>query len=361
MAHFKYLKRDDVPARQFLNFLSEIINELSTDGYPFDTDNGETKEDCVWTVDSEVLEVDDVKELILKRGVDPNITRETVYFKLTNVSVTNANKYATITVQMLYGKDDTTDEFKLEGPVTKYQVANEALPNTERTRDHAFRTFMNIDNDRIVIIAQADPVVNFDDTRISAMYIGDIDLFEYNKTDHRGNVLLTAGCVEAEPTLASLKPLNQYFGVYTSVGNNTMQMLGTKSGVKFQSHYPAFITTAPKPGDAYVDPILGDTGLRLEKQGFQASKHTDRYHISPVYVAHPYEGYRGWLKDCLAVINHNILHTDKLIVDVDTCQYPEKTWKQEVYRFFAIDTEQNFFNKSPNKGTALAILSELRY
>lgn len=361
MAHFKYIEKFDIPSRQFLNFLSETVNELGTKGYPFETGDGETKQDCDWTVESEVMEGEDIKELILKRNITDGSTGEVFYAKLTNIAVTTPSKYTTYTVQMLSGYDADADTYKWEGPTVKYQCSDESMPDTERTSDHSIQIFMNIDNDRIVCAIQADPVVNFDDARISAMYIGDISLFEYNENDRRGNILLTAGSVEKEPEMSELKAADEYFGVYTSPGGNTMQMLGTKSGVKFQKHYPSFITPAPQPGSAFVDPVLGDTGLRLERQGFQASKHTGRYHLSPVYVVHPYEGYRGWLKDCVAVLNHNILHYDKLILDVDKCQYPNKTWKQEVYRFFALNTEQNFFNMSANKDTALAILSELRY
>lgn len=361
MAHFKFIERFDIPARSFLNFISETITELGTEGYPFNVDNGEELINCTWSVKSEVLEGEDVKELILKRSIPEGSKGEVFYAKLKNQSVVDPIKHATFSVQMLYGYDEIEDTYTHEGPEVIYQCADESMPNTERTRDHSIHVFANIDNDRIVTVIQADPVVNFDDTRISAMYIGDIELFEYNKDDKKGNILLTAGCVDSEATMSELKAKDQYFGVYTSSGNNTFQMLGTKSGVRFQKHYPSFITPAPQPGSAYVDPILGDTGLRLERQGFQASKHTGRYHLSPVYVVHPYEGYRGWLKDCIGVLNHNILHYDKLILDVDKCQYPDKPWNQEVYRFFAINTDQNFFNMSPNRDTALAILSELRY
>jgi len=360
MAHFKYIQRLDIPANEFLNFLRDEISNLVE--YPYTADHGEEPIKCAWTVHSEITEGDKVKELILKRGIPEGETAKEFYVRLTNEAVIDPNKrYATFTVQLLDGYDNTTDEFKYKGPVTKYQCADESMANTERTAGHSIHVYMNIDNDRIAAVIQADPVVNFDDYRKSFIYIGKTEPFEFNQDDIEGNVLLTAGAVDPEPTTQELKANNQYFGMYTSPGNNTLQMLGTKSGVKFQKHYPAFITPAPKPGDAYIHPELGDTGLELEKQGFQASRHTDKYHLSPIYVVHPYEGYRSQLKDCIAVIKHNILHYDKLIVDVDKCKYPEKPWKQEVYRFFDINTEQNFFNMSPNRGTAIAILSELRY
>lgn len=359
MAHFKYIQRLDVMANEFLNFLRDEVSKLTE--YPYDSEHSEQPIKCAWTVHSEVTEGDKVKELILKRGVPEGETAKEFFVRFTNESVTNPAKYATFTAQLMEGLDAETGEFKTKGPVVKYQCADETMPNTERTAEHSIHVYMNIDNDRIAMVTQADPVVNFDDYRKSFLYVGKTEPFKFNQDDIDGNVLLTAGASDKEPTMEELKAKKEYFGVYTSPGNNTFQMMGTKSGVRYQKHYPAFITPAPKPGSAYIDPVLGDTGLELEKQGFQASRHTDKYHLSPVYIVHPYEGYRSQLKDCIAVIKHNILHYDKLIVDVDKCQYPNKPWKQEVYRFFDINTEQNFFNMSPNKGTAIAILSEIRY
>lgn len=359
MAHFKYIQRLDVPANEFLNFLRDEIESLET--YPYDTTNNEEPIQCAWRVHSEVTDGDKVKELILKRSILEGEVAKEYYVKFINQAVVDPKQYATFTIQLLEGYNSETGEFAIKGPVVRYQCADESMANTERTAEHAIHVYMNIDNDRIAAVIQADPVVNFDDYRKSFMYVGKTEPFEFNQNDIDGNVLLTAGAVVAEPTLDELRSRGEYFGMYTSAGNNTFQMLKTKSGVRFQKHYPAFITPAPKPGDAYIHPVLGDTGLELEKQGFQASRHTDRYHLSPIYVVHPYEGYRSQLKDCIAVLKHNILHYDKLIVDVDKCKYPNKPWKQEVYRYFDINTEQNFFNMSPNRGTGIAILSEVRY
>ena len=109
-------------------------------------------------------------------------------------------------------------------------------------------------------------------------------------------------------------------------------------------------------GQSFVDPELGDTGLELEPQGFQASKWTSKYHLSPIYVVHPYEGYRGQFDNCIAVTKHNILHLDELIIDVEG-----KPWHQEVYRYFDTDTQQNFMNLSANQRMGVAILKEVRY
>lgn len=359
MAHFKYIERLDVKAEKFLNFLKDQI--ISINEFPYNEEAGETPVLNRWEVFEEITEGDNISELILKRTVPDGEVGKVFYVKFINHTITEPTRYASFSVQVKENYDETEQTFETSGPTVLYQCADESIPNTERTNKHSIHVYMSIDNEKIAMVTVADPVVNFDDYRKSFLYVGSIEPFKYNEDDIDGNVLLTAGCIDAEIGTNELKAKGEYFGVHTSVGNNTLQMLGTKSGVRYQKHYPAFITPSPKKGNAYVDPVLGDTGINLVEQGFQASKWTDKYHLSPVYVVHPYEGYRGMMRDCIAVLNHNILHYDKLIVDVDPCKYPEKKWKQEVYRFFDIDTEQNFFKMSPNQGTAIAILSEVRY
>ena len=41
MAFFKYIEKYDIPCRKMLNFLSETVSELETNGYPFNVDDGE--------------------------------------------------------------------------------------------------------------------------------------------------------------------------------------------------------------------------------------------------------------------------------------------------------------------------------
>ncbi|SNS21737.1 hypothetical protein SAMN05446037_100670 [Anaerovirgula multivorans] len=363
MAHFKWVEKYDVKAKRFLNFLKEeVVDNLTA--YPFNADAGETAENNVWTVQSSETDTDgNITSIIFKRGVADGQVGKVFYVKFFNETLASDSTYATFSVQVLENYNEGTSTFGNAGPVAKYQCANESIANTERSKESALHVFLNITNKRLAMVIVADPVVNFNDYRKSFMYAGEIVTFEGNVDDIDGNVLLTAGCVNVEPTMAQLqsKTPSEYFGVYTSPGNNTFQMLGTKSGVRFQKHYPAFITQAPKPGNAFVDSVLGDTGLELEAQGYQASRWTDKYHLSPIYVAHPYEGYRGHLFDCISVIRHNILHMDKLIIDVDVCKYPDKKWKQEVFRYFDINTEQNFYKLSPNQGTAVALLAEVRY
>lgn len=354
MANFKY-SEVITTSENLLNTLKEEITSFTE--YPYDASKGETPVTNAWTVFDELTDTSGkIKELILK-GVttigETNPLSKEFYLKFINEYFNNPAEHSTLKVQILDGYDNTLQDFTLKGHPVVYEWANEAYTPTDRNAKKPVYVYLNVSNNKLAMVLVADPAVNFNDYRKSFLYAGAIKPFKFNENDVVGNILLTAGAVSAEPT----NPLNGYnFGVYTSFGNNTMQMLKTKSGIEFQKHYAAFITQAPPKGKAFVDSVLGDTGLELEKQGFQASRWTNKYHMSPVYVVHPYEGYRGSLDSVVALPKHNILHLDELIVDVEN-----KPWRQEVYKYFDFDTERNFMNTSANIKMGIAFLKEIRY
>lgn len=363
MANFKYIETITT-SEKVLNTLRDEITGFVA--YPFEP-TLEEEEKNNWEVFSEIENADGfVEEMILKgtmavgEGSTP-LTKD-FYVKFINHALVPRSsspayeEHSTVTVQVLEGLNgDGT--FELAGHPVLYQWADEAYTPTDRNKKKPVYVYINVMNNRLAVVLVADPAVNFNDYLKSFLYVGAIKPFKYNQDDVEGNVLLTAGCLVEEPTMTEIaNEGTYYFGEYTSAGNNTFQMLRTKSGIEFQKHYPAFITQAPPIGKAYVDPSLGDTGLELEPQGFQASKWTSKYHLSPVYVVHPYEGYRGQLDNCIAVTKHNILHLDELIIDVEG-----KPWNQEVYRYFDTNTQQTFMNFSANQRMGIAILKEVRY
>ena len=396
--YFQYSENANVPAGKLLNYIrDEFLKVEAPNKYPLPGGgNPGDEQESVWTVvaaiEDEENSVDydgwgfSVSKLVLKRGAQSadlanGIRQLREFFLVLTNDTIGTDLYGTYTAQVL-ASDNPEDTYQIleehgngandrkdypgrsRGPIVTYQCVDETMTDTERSELTSVHVFLNIDNDRVALVTFADPVVNFDDYVKSFLYCGTLEPFDENiDSDVGGNVLLTTGCEVDEPTLQELSDRNpsEYFGVHTSAGNNTLQMLTTKSGVKFQKHYAAFITQSPKPGQAYICNVVGDTGIKLEAQGFQASRWTEKYHLSPVYVVHLYEGYRGQMKDVISVVRHNILHLDRLVVEVDECKYPHKPWKQEVYRYFDLDSTNNFFRMSPNQGTAVAILSEVRY
>ncbi|WP_405153074.1 hypothetical protein [Paenibacillus sp. FSL K6-0108] len=376
MANFKYVETITT-SQDLLNKLKEEITVFEK--FPFESTAGETAENNSWKVFYEEKDAENRISLLILQGTMTIGTTETpinkkYYVQFTNHAIvprviTPTPKYvehSTLTVQLLEGLEGeepaalpvkTLPTFKLTGHPVLYQWALESHTPTDRNKEKPVYMYINVMNNRLAMVLVADPAVNFLDYKKSFLYVGALKPFKYNLNDVDGNVMLTAGAVIDEPDIATIaKDGTYYYGQYTSAGNNTLQMLKTKSGIEFQSHYPSFITQAPPVGKAFIDPELGDTGLELEPQGFQASKWTSKYHLSPIYVVHPYEGYRGQFDNCIAVTKHNILHLDELIIDVEG-----KSWHQEVYRYFDTDTQQNFMNLSANQRMGVAILKEVRY
>lgn len=372
MANFKYVEKVTA-SKQILNLLRDEVTDFTE--YPFESSVGETAETNTWIKFHEVADTDgNIKELILQGTVsigDPAVTKDT-YLRFVNHALTTRTyppnvpthvEHSSMSVQILDEPDDptATDPSTIvwgkEGYPVLFQWADEAFTPTDRDETKPVYLFLNVMNNRLAMVCVADPAVNFKDYRKSFLYAGALKPFKYNEFDVTGNIMVTAGAVVDEETMTNIATnATYYFGEYTSAGNNTFQMLKTHSGIEYQRHYPAFITQAPPVGKSYSDSSLGDTGLELEPQGFQASRWTNKYHLSPIYVVHPYEGYRGQLDNCIGITKHNILHLDELVIDVEN-----KAWNQEVYKYFDIDTEQNFMNLSPNQEMGVAVLKEVRY
>lgn len=372
MAHFKY-SEPIVKSGRVLNAIKDEIESLTQ--YPHNAEATEEPITSTWSVAKS--EIDDssgnVKRLVLK-GISTVINSEkapvTKEFYVEFVHLLyktrtyppssvpkSVTEHSSLAITVMEGYKELEDTATLKGHPVLYQWADETFKPTDRNGEKPVYMYLNITNERIALVCVADPAVNFKDYKKSFMYVGAIKPFKYNLDDVDGNVLLTAGCEVKEALMTEVASQALfYFGEYTSQGNNTFQMFKTKSGIECQKHYPAFITQAPQQGSALVDTVLGDTGLALENQGFQASKWTKKYHLSPIYVVHPYEGYRGQLVDCIAVTKHNILHLDELIIDVEG-----KTWEKEVYKYFDTDSKQNFMNLSANQKMGVAFLKEVRY
>ncbi|MCR8843925.1 hypothetical protein NQ117_09515 [Paenibacillus sp. SC116] len=363
MANFRYFEKITT-SQDLLDDIKSMLTDAKFATYPHNAAAGEQPVNNTWSVVSEVPDATSkrIKELVLKSTATIGTATKEYYVKFINPGFDPANtrKHSTLTVQMMEGYDTTNQKYAHIGHPVVYEWADQEYKDganfTDRTLTKPVYMYANIMNNRLALVLVGDPAVHFVDYRKSFLYVGAIQPFKYNQDDVGGNILLTAGAVTPEVT-QPIKDFNA--GQYTSFGNNTFQMFATKSGIKFQRHYPSFITQVPTVGKAYTDPKLGDTGLLLEPQGFNASAWTRKYHLSPIYIIHPYDGYRGQLDYVIAVSKNNILHLDELIVDVDANS--GKKWKQEVYRYFDHNTEQNFMNRSANVKMGIAFLKEVRY
>lgn len=98
------------------------------------------------------------------------------------------------------------------------------------------------------------------------------------------------------------------YGNNTSNGNRGVQLQQSIGGTYYQQHYLAFITH-----DKSID--AGETR-------FNPSVYSGKYHISPMYIVHPNDGFVGKLDECYAVHPKNISQLDELEV-VETSDHEE--------------------------------------
>lgn len=122
------------------------------------------------------------------------------------------------------------------------------------------------------------------------------------------------------------------FGENTGTGVNDISMYKTRSGTYFQKHSASFVTQ-----DEF-----------MRKEVFSPSRWTNKFHLSPVYVVHSYDGYRGIMNNVLVAEAPSIVHLDDLVVNKGTPQ-------EESYKFFRINAPFSFLKSSPNASVGIAI------
>lgn len=245
------------------------------------------------------------------------------------------------------------------------------LPNKKRRPDYLVAYHISVNNDRAAVVIEGDPSPNIHGYYRSFGYFGKI--VPFNDHDHIGNFGLTVGMGDLKQDLTGytkneirtdLNP-DKYaqYGEYTSNGMDSVSLLRTRGNVLYQAHYPAFITQLPNYPD--VGSIPKELSkLVLDKDGFQKSLWTGKYHASPVYLVHQAEGYRGYMDGVVAIYDQNLVNLDELIVDTEIPKDNDNpaagNWT-EVYKFFSIKSPMNFFKQSPAPDlVTIAILKEIK-
>lgn len=297
---------------------------------------------------------------------------EAIYNMLNN---TEGTEGATVYVPpTLKWADDIIATNKLSSPVAHYFYGADSVvpwvPNKKRRRDYFVSYFISLNNDRVSIVLEGDPAPDHEAYYRSFAYIGKINSFA--NYDYNGNFGVTVGMGDLRPDKTGfvLNDIRENqntdysgFGPYTSNGMYSFSMMRTRSRVMFQSYYPAFITQLPN--FAGVGTVSTDLpSLELEADGYQPSAWTEKYHASPIYLVHQYEGYRGYMDGLVAINDHNLINLDELVVDTEELKDPSNpaagTWT-EVYKFFSIKSPVNFFKRSANPiESTIAILKEVK-
>ncbi|MFF2480270.1 hypothetical protein [Paenibacillus sp. NPDC058071] len=259
---------------------------------------------------------------------------------------------------------------EIKSPPAHYHFGADSVvswvPYKKRRPDYYVSYHLSISNSRIAIVLEGDPSPDMDGYYRSFAYIGRIT--PINDHDNPNNFALTVGMgdLTAPKTgfvVADIKqdtnPTYAGWGRYTSNGMYSVSMMATRANVFFQAHYPAFITELPNyPSIGTLPPELSK--LLVERNGYQMSNWTEKYHGSPIYLAHQYEGYRGHMDSVVAVNDHNLINLDELVVDTEEPKPGGGTWT-EVYKFFSLNTPVSMFDLSANpNGMTVAILKEVK-
>lgn len=177
------------------------------------------------------------------------------------------------------------------------------LDNFDRgwQRDSTIYYWGNFTKDRIVMFLRPDPTPDPANAYYAPLYIGRMTTLG---TAPRKNHVILSGC-RSKDEVAWSKDL-KLGGIYVDYGNNTsngnssVQLQQSIGGTYYQKHYLAFITH-----DKMVD---------AGESRFNPSMYSGKYHISPMYVVHPNDGFVGKLDECYAVHPKNISQLDELEV-----------------------------------------------
>ncbi|MFF2889462.1 hypothetical protein [Paenibacillus sp. NPDC057967] len=173
-------------------------------------------------------------------------------------------------------------------------------------RDSTMYYWGNINKDRIVMFLRPDPTPGPENTYYAPLYIGRLTTLG---KEPRKNNLIMSGCRTKDEVKwkadMKLGALYVDYGNNTSNGNSSVQLQQSIGGTYYQSHYLAFISH-----DKLVD---------AGEARFNPSVYSGKYHISPMYIVHPNDGFVGKLDECYAVHPKNISQLDELEV-VETAE-----------------------------------------
>lgn len=170
------------------------------------------------------------------------------------------------------------------------------------TRESEMFYWGNITKNRIVMFFRVDPSPDPVKSYYTPLYVG--KLITFGKQPKLNNVLIggsnTADIVSSTAIIdVGSKHLD--YGPFATNGNDAVLLQQTVGGAFYQKHYLSFITHDNK---ADVSP----------ESRYNPSVYSGKYHISPIYVVHPNDGYVGILDEVYAIHPKNIAQLDELEV-----------------------------------------------
>jgi hypothetical protein len=202
--------------------------------------------------------------------------------------------------------------------------------------------WISITDDTLQIVLAGDPSGSKTDRIISFGYFGKGKPFKDSKELWSSNFGITVG--SDVPPVEYLTIEERYrYNDNTGTGVTDVNMLKTYTGFPMQAHVAAFTTP-----DEFT-----------EKKLEGPSNYTDKYHMSPVYTFHAYDGYRGELLNVIATDRSSVANKDEMIHKYNLATGTEDNPDtQDIFKVFLFNCPYSILNNSTNILYALAILKQ---
>lgn len=202
--------------------------------------------------------------------------------------------------------------------------------------------WISVTDRRIAIVLAGDASANKLDRLISFGYFGELKPFKNSTERPIANFGISVGSDKTPGDYLLNEEMNRYSDK-TGTGVTDINMLQTYTGFPMQAHYPAFTTP-----DELVD-------KKLEGP----SQYTQKYHMSPVYVFHGFDGYRGQLDGIIATDRSTVVNLDDLIHKYNsTTGSEDDPDTQDIYKTFLVSSPYSLLNNSTNVLYGIAMLKE---
>jgi hypothetical protein len=202
--------------------------------------------------------------------------------------------------------------------------------------------WVSVEAEKVSIILAGDPSANFNDRLISFGYMGAIKPFKEDVgTDDDTNFGINFSSDMSPFDYLTENELNQYSDK-TGTGVVDINMLKTFTGFPMQAHYASFTTP-----DEFVN-----------KQLEGPSAYTKKYHMSPVYVFHGFDGYRGELTGVVATDRSTVVNLDEMVHKYNPTDANAAPTQEDIYKVFLVNAPFSIFNNSTNVLYGVAILKD---
>lgn len=255
---------------------------------------------------------DDIKATYAVSNEAPTLPDHLYFFTFEEIVMDSAELAAGTREEVSYPALDVASGVSvIEAVYNTCRFINPSLPTTISfidnytnawSRDSDVTYWANITRDRIIMFFRVEPTPDPLEAHYVPLYLGRITTLDkeprLNNVVIGGSILTDAVASSAAITVGG-KELD--YGTNVTNGLDGIQLQQSIGGSLYQKHYLSFITHDPM-----ADPS--------PEARYNPSAYTDKYHISPMYIVHPNDGFVGMLDEVYAVHPKNIAQQDELVV-----------------------------------------------